>query len=135
MTETVTARLNKEGVFRLPDDADTNRLNPKELLLYAATQCSGQTLMRILEKERTKPRRVEITASGELSTETLMPESVFVSFNMVYNVECDTIEDQIKVSRAVNLTHDKYCGMLRMLRMIAPVAHEIAIVSNEPVGK
>lgn len=135
MTETVTAHLTKEGVFRLLDDANPDNLNPKELLLYAATQCSGQTLLRILEKERTKPKRVEITAGGELSTEKLMPESVFISFNMVYNVECDTIEDQIKVSRAINLTHDKYCGMVRMLRMIAPVAHEIAVVSTEAVEK
>lgn len=130
MTETVTVHLTKEGVFALQDEADPSKLNPKELLLYAATQCSGQTLMHILTKERTKPRRVEITASGELSTPTVRSESVFISFNMVYNLECDTIEDQIKVSRAVNLTHDKYCGMVRMLRMIAPVAHEIAIVNT-----
>lgn len=131
MTETVTAHLTKEGVFALENDADPSKLNPKELLLYAAAQCSGQTLLLILEQGRMKPRGVEITVSGELSTPTLRSESVFVSFNMVYNLECDTIEDQIKASRAANLTHDKYCGMVRMLRMIAPVAHEIAIVSTE----
>ena len=45
---------------------------------------------------------------------------------------CDTEDDQAKVSRAATLTHEKYCGIMRMFRMIAPVSHEIAVVSTEP---
>ena len=51
---------------------------------------------------------------------------------MVYNVECGTEDDQAKVSRAIDLTHEKYCGMVQMLRRIAPVSHEIAVVSTQP---
>ena len=36
------------------------------------------------------------------------------------------------MSRAATLTHEKYCGIMRMFRMIAPVSHEIAVVSTEP---
>ena len=51
---------------------------------------------------------------------------------MVYNVECSSEDDQAKVGRALELTHEKYCGMMQMLRKVAPVSHEIAVVSTEP---
>jgi len=35
------------------------------------------------------------------------------------------------VGYAVKLTTEKYCGNLQMLRKIAPVSHEIEIVSTE----
>ena len=69
---------------------------------------------------------------GRTSTEEVRSESVFKSFHVVYNIECDTEDDQAKVSRAATLTHEKYCGIMRMFRMIAPVSHEIAVVSTEP---
>ena len=65
-------------------------------------------------------------------SEEVRSESVFKSFHVVYNIECDTEDDQAKVSRAATLTHEKYCGIMRMFRMIAPVSHEIAVVSTEP---
>ena len=34
-------------------------------------------------------------------------------------------------SRAINLAHDKHCGGVQMLRKIAPVADEIAIVNTK----
>ena len=78
------------------------------------------------------PKRFEIGISGELSDETPQSESTFKSFHVVYNIECDTEDDQAKVSRAVTLAHEKYCGMMQMLRKVAPVSHEIAVVSTEP---
>ena len=58
-------------------------------------------------------------------------KSVFESFNISYNIECKHIDEQTKVSHAVQLATDKYCGGLAMLRKIAPVAHSISIVSVE----
>ena len=52
---------------------------------------------------------------------------------MVYNIECDIEDDQAKVGRAVTLAHEKYCGMMQMLRKVAPVSHEIAVVSTDAV--
>ena len=130
MIEKVSVRLVPTGEFMLEGEIKCSDLNPKATLLLSAAKCSGLTTMRIMEKERVRPKRFEISVSGALSTETLQSGSIFTSFNMIYNLECDCIEDQIKISRAVNLAHDKYCGLVRMLRMIAPVAHEIAIVNT-----
>lgn len=132
MIEKATVRLTDKSTFRLTGDTPCNELNPKALMLCAAAECAGYTVLHILGKEHIAPRRLEIGVSGELSTPTLEAGSVFTSFDFAYNVECGTLDDQAKVSRAVNLAHDKYCGLVAMLRKIAPVAHEIAIVSSEP---
>ncbi|WP_418991155.1 OsmC family protein [Alistipes sp.] len=133
MIEKVTVQLNQEGRFAPEAGTCCEEMNPKELLLYAAAQCAGQTAIHIMQKERIAPKRFEIGFSGDLSTEKLQSDSTFRSFHVVYNVECGTEEDQARVSRAVELTHDTYCGMLQMLRRIAPVSREIAVVSTDAV--
>lgn len=132
MIEKVTLQLTGNSNFESGDGLRCEEMNPKTLVLYAGAECVGKTALMIMKKERITPKRFEIGISGELSTETMQSESVFKSFHVVYNIECDTEDDQAKVSRAVTLAHEKYCGMMRMLRQIAPVSHEIAVVSTEP---
>lgn len=132
MIAKVTLEMTSQGEFVLEDGADCRNMNPKALLLYAGAKCAGLTALKIMKQERIEPERFEISLSGELSTDEVQAGSVFRSFNAVYNVECARYEDQAKVSHAVNLAHEKYCGTIRMLRQIAPVSHEIAIVSNQP---
>lgn len=135
MIEKVTVRMTDQSGFHLTSYTTCDDLNPKALLLYAAARCAGYTLSEILGKQHITPRECEITVSGELSTPTLEAGSVFRSFNVHYNVACSSLDDQEKIGRAVTLTHEKYCGMIRMLTAIAPVAHEVAIVSTEPAGQ
>ena len=115
MIEKVTLQLTGDSKLVPENGPDCGEMNPKTLLLYAAAKCSGMTALMIMEKERLRPKRFEISVSGELSTEEVRSESVFKSFHVVYNIECE-----------------KYCGIMRMFRMIAPVSHEIAVVSTEP---
>ena len=132
MIEKVTLQLTGDSKLVPENGPDCGEMNPKTLLLYAAAKCSGMTALMIMDKERFRPKRFEIGISGELSDETPQSESTFKSFHVVYNIECDTEDDQAKVSRAVMLAHEKYCGMMQMLRKVAPVSHEIAVVSTEP---
>jgi len=131
MIEKVTLEMNDKSGFDLSGDTACADLNPKALLLYAGAKCAGLTALRIMQKERITPVRFEISMSGELSTDTVQSESVFRSFNVVYNVECARYDEQSKVSRAVNLSHEKYCGTVQMLGRIAPVSHETTIVSTQ----
>ena len=116
MIEKVTLQLTGDSKLVPENGPDCGEMNPKTLLLYAAAKCSGMTALMIMEKERLRPKRFEISVSGELSTEEVRSESVFKSFHVVYNIECDTEDDQAKVGRAVTLAHEKYCGMMQMLR-------------------
>lgn len=121
--------MTHEGNFKLSNNATLDVLNPKEMLLYAAADCAGRTILELLKEHRQDLLSMEITLEGTLSTPILQAESRYTSFNIIYNIECRTLKDQIIISRAVNLAHDKYCGMLQMLRKIAPLSHETSIVA------
>ena len=114
-----------------PVNKKVDQMNPKELLIYSAGYCAALTLKGILDKEHICPKILEIEMSGELDTETVTAKSIYRSFNILYRIECNTIAEQSKVGRAVNLTTEKYCGTLQMLRRIAPLSHEVSIVSIE----
>ena len=101
MIEKVTLQMSENGKFRTENGTGCDAMNPKTLMLYAAAQCSAQTALMIMQKERITPKRFEISFSGDLSAETVQSESV-------------------------------YCGMVQMLRRIAPVSREIAVVSTQP---
>ncbi|MBQ7856310.1 MAG: OsmC family protein [Alistipes sp.] len=133
MKQKVTLCLTKDGTFTLTADRNINDLNPKELLLCSAAECAGLTLYGILQKEHIRPLKLEITVAGELNTDTVMGRSVFTSFHVGYNVECRAISEQAKIGRAINLATEKYCGLIQMLRQIAPLSHEVSIMSVETV--
>ena len=120
--------------FQLINSKKADDLNPKALMLCAAAQCAGYTLMSILHKDKIAPKSIEISAEGLLSTPTLQPASEYESFMVSYNVECQNIEDQEAVSEAVLKTHKEKCGVIAMLRKIAPVSHKISVVSTEQVN-
>jgi uncharacterized OsmC-like protein len=134
MHQSITIHATENGKFALAKSHDLEKLNPKELLLYSTALCAGMTTLSIAEKERVKLLKLEIKMSGELDTEKVEGKSQFVSFDIAYNIECKHIDEQSKVSHAVQLTTDKYCGGLAMLRKIAPVSHSISIVSIETKG-
>ncbi len=131
MHQSITIHAEENGKFTLAKPHDLEKLNPKELLLYSTALCAGMTTLSIAEKERVKLQKLEIKMSGELDTEKVEGKSQFVSFDIAYNIECKHIDEQSKVSNAVRLATDKYCGGLAMLRKIAPVSHSISIVSVE----
>lgn len=126
----ITIEMDKDGKF-VPVSKKVEEMNPKELILYAAAMCASITMKNILDKEDIVPKSAEIEMSGTLDTEEVAAKSVYRSFNILYRIECNTISEQSKIGRAINLTTEKYCGTLQMLRRIAPLSHEVSIVSIE----
>ena len=122
-----------DGKFCLTGKASADKLNPKALLLCATAKCAGLTIMALLEKSEIKPKSLEITVTGELDTPTLRGDSQFKNFEVIYNAECKRLEDQDAVSRAIEQAQEKECGLVAMLRKIAPVSHVIDVVSTETV--
>lgn len=127
----VTVKL-ADGKFCLAGGASSDDLNPKALMLCATAKCAGLTIMALLEKRgNPKPKSMEITVEGQLNTPTLRGDSVYESFEVIYNVECHRLEDQEPISQAVERAQERTCGMVVMLRKIAPVSHVIEVVSTE----
>jgi putative redox protein len=129
MIQKIVINMTPERDFMLNGGAKLEKLNPKEMLLYAAADCAGRTILGLLKEHSQEMLSMEITMEGTLSTPVLQAESRYTSFNIIYNIECHTLKNQIIISRAVNLAHDKYCGLLQMLRKIAPLSHELSIVA------
>lgn len=129
----VTIYLAEGGEWRLSEAQVLSQLNPKEYLLYGTALCAGKTLQALLTKERVKAKSIEIAMSGHIDTEKVEGRSQFIAFNIAYDIECYHIAEQSKVGHAVTLTNEKYCGNLAMLRKVAPISHEVAIVSTESV--
>ena len=121
----------RNGRFRLVDSAKIEYLNPKALMLCAAAQCTGYTVMSLLDKDNIVPKHFEITVEGWLNTPTLQPMSRYDKFRVSYNVECRKIADQNAVSEAVLEAQQHKCGVIAMLREIAPVEHDISVVSTD----
>lgn len=133
MTLKITLQLSADKRFKLIDGRDINELNPKELMLYASADCAGRTIVAMLKEHLASLRVLEISLEGTLSTPTVVAESRFTSFNIIYRAECQTLNDEAVISRAINLTHEKYCGLLQMLRKVAPLSHEVSIVATNDV--
>lgn len=134
MTEKVTLEIAPDGGYRILGGRTCDRMTPRELLLLAAARCAAETALMIMHKEQLTPRHFEITSSGSLTDEAAPIEPSFGSFHLVYRIECASEEEQAKAGRAVRLTQEKYCGMVRMLARIGPVTHETAVVTTQPAG-
>lgn len=130
MIEKITIQMNDDHTFSLLNGNSISALNPKALLLYATADCAGRTIVSLLKEHISTVKLLELSVEGRLSTPTVVAESQFTHINIIYRAECDTLKDQIIISRAINLAHDKYCGLLQMVRHIAPLSHEISVVTT-----
>lgn len=130
MIEKITIQMNDDHTFSLLNGNSISSLNPKALLLYATAECAGLTIVGLLKKHISTIKLLELSIEGRLSTATLTAESQFTHINIIYRAECNTLENQVVISRAINLAHDKYCGMVQMVQRIAPLSHEISVVTT-----
>lgn len=123
----VSIRRDEPVKFNLQSHADLTALNPKEMMLYSAAMCAAYTLEYYLKRARVQVRGFEIEVQGTLSTETLQAEAYYTDFKVCYRVEGEKSEQNEAISEAVLKTQNEGCGLIRMLKMIAPVESEIDI--------
>ena len=126
MQQSISIHINNDGKFELGKSQELCKLNPKELLLYSTALCAGMTLKSILDKERIKPLKIEIRMEGELDTEKVEGQSKFTSFHIGYNIECKHIDEQGKVSHAVQLKRQ----ILRRFGYVTSHSSRIALCFN-----
>ncbi|MBQ2414215.1 MAG: OsmC family protein [Rikenellaceae bacterium] len=131
----VKLELSADSRFRPIGGRNLSDYNPKELMLAAIADCAGRTALSIMEKMRLEPVAFEIDVEGTLDTGEVRAESRFTALVVTYNVTCLRFEDQDRISHALELTHDKHCGLVAMMRRVAPVDRRILIHSIEGENK
>lgn len=129
--ETIKLEMTSDRRFLPAGGRNLADFNPKELLLVAMGDCAGRTALSIMEKMRLEPVAFEVEVEGTIDTEKVQAETRFTAFIVSYNVTCLRFEDQDRMSRALELAHDKHCGVVAMMRRTAPVDRRILLHSIE----
>ncbi|MDG1528115.1 MAG: OsmC family protein [Polaribacter sp.] len=140
-TNTVTTSWKKNGIFESDnpskhslimydasdDNGDLVGFGPKALMLSSLAGCSGLDVDSLLKKMRAEVADFNIIVTGELTEEhPKFYHKVHVDYHF-YGT--DLKED--KITKAVNLSVDRYCGVMEMFRQFAEISTEIHLHENE----
>ena len=96
-------------------------LRPKALMLSALAGCSGLDVASLIKKMRLEVDDFSIDTEGFLTdTEPAIYNKVIVTYNFVG----ENLNEE-KLKRAVDLSVEKYCGVMAMFRSFAEVEIQI----------
>jgi putative redox protein len=93
-------------------------IRPMEAVLASLGACSGMDVISILRKKKQDVTGYEINLHGERAEEH---PRVYTSITVEHVIRGRGI-DSNAVSRAVELSTDKYCSVLAMLNKVAKIA-------------
>ena len=94
---------------------------PKVLMLASLAGCTGLDVVGMLNKMRVEFSDLSVKVEGHL-TET--DPKIYDAVTVIYSIKVKK-EDETKVSKAVNLSEEKYCGVSEMFRAFATVSFKI----------
>jgi len=101
------------GVPVAIDSEAAEGTSPMETLLLALGGCMAVDVLMILKKSRVPVTALSVVAQGRRAESVPQP---FESLSLVYELEGPRPQDQTKLDRAIQLSRDKYCGVLHTLR-------------------
>lgn len=98
-------------------------LSPKAMMLSSLAGCSGLDVVSVLEKMKVENYKFKMEVEGELTSEhPKYYHTVTVDYHF-YGTDLS----ESKINKAVNLSVDKYCGVMEMFRKFATVKTNIHI--------
>ena len=105
-----------------PDFGGSNQgLSPKALMLSSLGGCTGLDLLSLLKKMRVEIEGFKVIVNGELTEEhPKYYDKVSIDY---YFIGTDLNKENIK--KAVSLSEERYCGVIKMFRAFAEVTIEI----------
>lgn len=109
-------------------DGDAPKPGPSamELVLMGAGSCSAWDVVEILKKGRQPIEDVIVELEGDRADE---PPKVFTRIHLHFIVKGRGLSEQ-RVKRAVELSVDKYCSAVAMLKQTMPVTHDFEVVET-----
>ena len=110
-----------------PDAGGKNSAaRPMELLLAGTGGCSAFDVVLILQRARQAVTGCEVALTAERAE---IEPKVFTKINLHFTVKGEDL-DPVKVSRAVQLSHEKYCSATTMLAKMAEITYSIDVVEE-----
>lgn len=96
-------------------------LGPKALMLDALVGCTGIDIVFLIKKMRLKVDNIQLEAEASLTEEH---PRYYDKVKVTYHFFGDEL-DYEKLEKAVNLSAEKYCGVMEMFRQFSEVTTEI----------
>ena len=107
---------NTSGSTFIIDDAeDTDGLRPKSLMLSALAGCSGLDVASLIKKMKLNVTGFTIETIANLTEEH---PKYYDSVTIEYHFYGKDLQEK-KLQRAVDLSVEKYCGVMEMFRQFA----------------
>ncbi|MFJ1472939.1 OsmC family protein [Capnocytophaga cynodegmi] len=92
-------------------------LRPKALMLSALAGCSGLDIASLIQKMKLEVEEFKIETFGELTEEH---PQVYHTVRVEYHFSGKNLNKE-KLQRAVDLSAEKYCGVMKMFQQFAKV--------------
>jgi putative redox protein len=93
----------------------------KQLMLVALAGCTGMDVALMIRKMKLDVDDFSIDVTGELTDKD---PKTYHTVLVVYNFKGPNL-DKEKLEKAVNLSFDKYCGVIEMFKTFATVNKEV----------
>jgi len=104
-----------------------NGVSASDLLPLSLIGCSSYDVVAILEKQRQKVSDLSISAE---STRDQDPPWIFRKIHVHYKVT-GTDLDPARVTKAIQLAEEKYCGVFATLRQVIEITTDFEIIDTK----
>jgi len=105
-----------------PEDGSESRgLRPKAMMLSSLAGCSGLDVVSLLKKMRAEVDDFKMIVHGELTDEH---PRYYHKVTVEYHFRGSDLKED-KINKAVNLSVERYCGVMEMFRQFADVTTEV----------
>lgn len=115
-----------ETVFmdtKTEDKPQQEGLSPKAMMLSSLAGCSGLDIVSILEKKRSKYDDFKIITTGKLTEDH---PKYYNEVDVEYHFYGSELNEG-KINRAVELSVERYCGVMEMFRRFAKIKTTIIL--------
>jgi len=96
---------------------------PKPLMLVALAGCTAMDVISILTKMRVDIENFDVKVEGEQSEEQPVH---YTSMHIIYEFWGKDLPED-KLEKAINLSHERYCGVSAVYRKAMPVTHSFVV--------
>ena len=102
-------------------------VRPKALMLTSLAGCTGMDIISLLKKMRAEVDHLEIDVAGELSDEH---PKIYNKVSLEYRFYGKDFKKD-KIEKAVQLSAEKYCGVMEMFRQFAEITTTLKYIDNK----
>lgn len=99
--------------------------SPMEVVLAALAGCTGMDVASILAKKRVNLESLEVKVNAEQAAQY---PKYFTKIDVEFNIQGHDIREE-DIKRAIDLSKDKYCSVLVMLKEKAEISYRWNIVN------